>query len=106
MSLPRLLAVAAMLTVASPASAQEGALSSAGQAIGGVFDSLGLRKPPPPAPDFVRQSRPEKMDYVPFAPTPEKDGKKRAAEMQAAGATLDRAAVTARRRAARVNAPD
>ena len=110
MSLPRSLAIAAALAVAlavaSPAAAQDGAIATGGQAIGALFESLGLRKPPPAAPDFVRQSRPEKMDYAPLAPTPEKDGKQRAAQMQAAGSALDRAAAEARRRAARVKVPN
>lgn len=106
MSLPRSLAIAAALAVASPAVAQDGAIATGGQAVGALFESLGLRKPPPPAPDFVRQSRPEKMDYAPLTPTPEKDGKQRAAQMQAAGAALDRAAAEARRRAARVKVPN
>ncbi len=96
--------LAALLTLAGAASAQEAAPATGGQLIGGVFDALGLRKPPPAAPDFVRESRPEQMDYQPFTPRPEK--RKTAAELQAAGAELERAAAENRRRAARVKVPD
>jgi len=100
----RLALIAAAL--AAPAAAQEAAPSTGGRAIGSLFDALGLRKPVPAAPDFVRDSRPERMDYVPLAPAPEKTGKKDAAKLQAAGAALDRAAAENKRRAARVKTPD
>ncbi len=102
----RLALIAAVLAVANAAAAQEAGISTGGQAIGGLFDALGLRRPTSPAPDFVRESRPQKMDYVPLAPTPEKNGKQRATELQATSAALDRAAAQARRRAARVKTPD
>ncbi len=95
---------AALLTLAGAAGAQEAAPSTGGQLIGGVFEALGIRKPPPPAPDFVRESRPEQMDYKPFTPRPEK--RKTAADLQAAGAELERAAAENRRRAGRVKVPD
>lgn len=106
MSPLRFLVIAAALAFAGAASAQERASATGGQAVGSLFEALGLRKPTPPAPDFVRQSRPAKMDYAPLTPTPEKDGKQRAAQMQAAGSALDRAAAEARRRAARVKVPN
>jgi hypothetical protein len=100
------LVAAAALVVANAAAAQEAGISSGGQAIGRLFEGLGLRRPPPPAPDFVRESRTKNMDYVPLTPTPEKNDKQRAAELRAAGAALERAAAQARQRAARVKAPD
>ncbi|WP_363350035.1 hypothetical protein [Methylocystis echinoides] len=100
----RHLFAAALITLSSPAAAQEAPPATGGQLIGGVFDALGIRKPPPAAPDFVRESRPERMDYQPFTPRPEK--RKTAAELQAASAELDRAAAENRRRAARVKVPD
>ena len=101
----RLPLLAAALTLAGAAAAQE-APATGGQAIGGLFDALGFRKPPPPAPDFVRESRPDTMDYKPLAPTPPRSEKKSAAEMQAAGAALDRAIAENRRKAARVKVPN
>lgn len=100
------LSALAAFALATPAAAQEGAPSTGGQAIGAVFDGLGLRKPVPAAPDFVRESRPGQLDYVPLSPTPEPTAKKSAAELQAAGATLDKAAAENRRRAARVKIPN
>lgn len=97
---------AAFLILAGGAAAQEAAPSTGGELIGGVFDALGLRKKPTVDPDFVRESRPAQMDYMPMAPRPEKDRRKSAAELQAAGAELDRAAAENRRRAARVKIPD
>jgi hypothetical protein len=101
----RLAVIAAALALAASAAAQE-APSTGGQAIGGLFDAFGLRKPVPAAPDFVRESRPERLDYVPLAPAPQSDHKKSAAELQAAGAALDRTAAENRRRAARVKIPN
>jgi hypothetical protein len=88
------------------AAAQQGPPSTGGAAIGALFDALGVRKPSPPAEDFVRDSRPAQLDYLPLAPTPEKTAPKTAAQLQAAGAALDRAGAEARRRAARVKIPD
>lgn len=99
------LALAGALLAAGAARAQD-APSSGGQAIGGLFEALGLRKPIPPAPDFVRESRPERLDYKPLAPTPKPTAKKDAANLQAAGASLDRAAAQAKSRAARVKVPN
>ncbi|MEK4033265.1 hypothetical protein WOC76_17860 [Methylocystis sp. IM3] len=96
--------VAALLTLAGAAQAQEAAPATGGQLIGGIVEALGIRKPPPAAPDFVRESRPEQMDYLPMTPRPEK--RKTAAELQAAGAELERAAAENRRRGARVKVPD
>jgi hypothetical protein len=45
------------------------------------------------------------MDYVPLAPRPQ-DHRKTAAELEAAGTSLERAAAENRRRAARVKIPD
>jgi hypothetical protein len=45
------------------------------------------------------------MDYVPLAPKPQ-DRRKTAAELEASGAALERAAAENRRRAARVKIPD
>ncbi|QGM97628.1 hypothetical protein [Methylocystis parvus] len=91
---------------AAPAMAQEGP-STGGQAIGGLFDALGLRKPVPAPADFVRETRPRQLDYVPLAPAPEPvQAKKNASDLQAAGAALDRAAAENKRRAARVKIPD
>jgi hypothetical protein len=97
--------IAAEFVLAS-AAAQEAQPSTGGQTIGRLFDALGIRKPPPPAPDFVRESRPARLDYVPLAPKPDGDAKANAARLRETGASLDRSAAEARRRAARVKTPD
>ncbi len=88
------------------AQAEEQPPSTGGRAIGALFDALGVRKTPPPAPDFVRDSRSEQLHYIPIGPTPEKAAKRPATEMQAVGAALDRAAAENRRKAARVRTPN
>jgi hypothetical protein len=95
----------ALALIACPAAAQD-APSSIGNAIGNAVEALGIRKPPPAAPDFVRESRPPQLDYAPMAPKPEADAKKRAQALGAAGADLDRAAAETRRRAGRVKVPN
>jgi hypothetical protein len=100
----RLCLAAAFLTLASAAAAQQAGPSSGGAVIGGVWDALGLRKQSQEQ-DFVRESRPAEMDYVPLTAKPQ-DHRKTAAELQAAGASLERAAAENRRRAARVKIPD
>jgi opacity protein-like surface antigen len=97
-----LIAAAGAALLATSALAQD----APGQAIGGIVEGLGLRKPPPPAPDFVRESRPAQLDYAPMAPKPDQDPKKRAQALRASGADLDRAAAENRRRAARIKTPD
>lgn len=96
-------ATIALLVV--PAAAQE-APSTIGKAVGNAVEALGIRKPPPEAPDFVRESRPAELDYAPMAPKPETDAKKRAQALGSAGASLDGAAAEARRRAGRVKVPN
>jgi hypothetical protein len=96
---------AVFLTLAGAAATQEAGPSTGGELIGGVWDTLGLRKKPTQEQDFVRESRPGQMDYVPLAPRP-KDHRKTAAELEAAGTSLERAAAENRRRAARVKIPD
>lgn len=96
---------ALFIALAGTAQAQQAAPTTGGALIGGVFDALGLRKQPTSQPDFVRESRPAQMDYVPLAPKPESH-RKTAAELQSAGASLERAAAENRRRAARVKIPD
>lgn len=105
MTCTRLALIVLSLTAAGAASAQQPAPSTGGRLIGGVFDALGLRKQPAQEKDFVRESRPAEMDYVPLAPKPP-DHRKSAADLQAAGAELERAAAENRRRAARVKIPD
>ncbi|MBM3577977.1 MAG: hypothetical protein FJX40_10030 [Alphaproteobacteria bacterium] len=91
---------------AGAALAQE-APSSGGEFIGRIFDATGLRTTPPQAADFVRESRPEHMDYRPFDPKPKKDPKRKtAADLRAMGADLEAAAAENRRKAAGVAAPD
>lgn len=94
----------AALALAGAARAQD-APPTGGRAIGAIFDGLGLRKPPAPAPDFVRESRPERLDYLPLAPRPGTSQKKTPAEMEALGAQLDRAIAENKRKAARVKTP-
>ncbi len=96
---------AAFATLACAAAAQESGPSTGGQIIGGVFDALGLRKQPATEQDFVRESRPASTDYVPLTAKP-LDHRKTAAELEASGAALERAAAENRRRAARVKIPD
>lgn len=81
--------------------------SSGGEFIGRMFDATGLRTAPPQAADFVRESRPERMDYRAFDPTPRKDPKRKtAADLRAMGAGLEAAAAENRRKAAGVAKPD
>jgi hypothetical protein len=96
---------ALLIVIASATAAQETGSMTGGQIIGGVYDALGLRKQPANEQDFVRESRPASMDYVPLAPKPQ-DRRKTAAELEASGAALERAAAENRRRAARVKIPD
>jgi hypothetical protein len=107
MTLSRI-AIALSFSLATQAAlAQEAPPSSGGAFIGRLFDATGLRSPPPPAQDFVRASRPERLDYRPFDPTPPKDPKKKsAADVRALAAGLEAAAAENRRRAAGVARPD
>lgn len=93
------------LVLAGAAAAQE-APATGGALIGRIFDATGLRHAPPPPSDFVRQSRPEQLDYVPLAPAAETKGRRSAADMQALGAELDTAIAANRAKAARVKTPD
>lgn len=99
--------VAACLLVMSlaSASAQE-APATVGGMIGRFLDSAKLRSEPPPPADFVRASRPQELDYAPYKPKPAPAKKKTAAELQAAGASLDAAIAANRAKAARVHVPD
>lgn len=106
----RILPIATTIALAflgATAAAQE-APSTGGSAIGGLFEALGLRKPPPPAPDFVRESRPSpaQLDYEPMTPKPTSEPKKSAEALSATGPELERAAAEARRRASRVKTPN
>lgn len=102
-----LIATTAALALMSHAAAQT-APSSPGSAIGTVFDALGLRKPPPETPDFVRESRPSpgQLDYEPMTPKPATDSKKSVQSLSTAGPRLESAAAEARRRASRVKVPN
>jgi len=106
MTLARLALVLICGLAADVAVAQE-APSSGGALIGRFFDAAGLRAPPPQTADFVRESRPERMDYRPFDPTAQKDPKRKsAADLRAMGAGLEAAAAENRRKAASVARPD
>jgi hypothetical protein len=102
-----LIATTLALVAHSHAVAQD-APSTVGGAIGNVFESLGVRKPPPAAPDFVRDSRPppEQLDYEPMKPKPASETKKNVESLSASGPELERAAAEARRRASRVKVPN
>ncbi|MGD9545376.1 MAG: hypothetical protein AB7F41_14135 [Methylocystis sp.] len=92
---------------AAGAAGAQDAPSSGGAFIGRIFDATGLRTPPPQAADFVRNSRPDQLNYRPFDPTrPKNPRKKSAAELRAMGASLEAAAAENRRRAAAVARPD
>jgi hypothetical protein len=97
----------ALAFLATATAAQE-APATGGSAIGGLFEALGLRKPPPPAPDFVRESRPapDQLNYEPMKPKPASEPKKNVEQLSAAGPALERAAAEARRRASRVKSPN
>ncbi|MCX7899041.1 MAG: hypothetical protein N2444_02970, partial [Methylocystis sp.] len=61
----------------SPAIGQEGAApapETGGAFIGRLFRSLTPHAPEAPTADFVRRSRPQGMNYVPFTPTVERTG--------------------------------
>lgn len=106
MTLTRL-AIVLIIVFAGHAALAQQAPASGGAFIGRLFDAAGLRAPPGQAADFVRESRPEHMDYRPFDPTPRKDPKRKtAADLRAMGAGLEAAAAENRRRAARVATPD
>ncbi len=101
------IAIVLIVALAGSAALAQEAPASGGAFIGRLFDAAGLRAPPRQAADFVRESRPERMDYRPFDPTPKKDPKRKtAADLRAMGAGLEAAAAENRRKAARVAAPD
>ena len=101
------LALVLICGLAAGAALAQEAPSSGGAFIGRLFDATGLRTPPPPAQDFVRDSRSEQLHYRAFDPTPAKDPKRKsAADLRAMGAELEAAAAENRRRAGRVAAPD
>jgi hypothetical protein len=94
----------AVLTFAPSAFAQ-----SMGEVIGHIFDGANLRNSPPPAPDFVVNSRPEtnSRDYTPFgAPDAAAASRKKTAkDFEAIGAELQRAGAINRQRGAQAKAP-
>ncbi|MBG0802393.1 hypothetical protein IYW40_13040 [Methylocystis sp. H4A] len=101
------LAIALIAGLAAGAALAQDAPSSGGAFIGRLFDATGLRTPPPPAQDFVRDSRSEQLQYRAFDPTLVKDPKRKsAAHLRAMSAELEAAAAETRRRAGRVAAPD
>jgi hypothetical protein len=101
------LALVLTCSLAAGAALAQDAPSSGGAFIGRLFDATGLRTPPPPAQDFVRDSRSEQLQYRAFDPTPARDPKRKsAAHLRAMSAELDAAAAETRRRAGRVAAPD
>jgi len=101
------LAIALIAGLAAGAALAQEAPSSGGAFIGRLFDATGLRTPPPPAQDFVRDSRSEQLQYRAFDPTLAKDPKRKAAaHLRGMSAELDAAAAENRRRAGRVAAPD
>jgi len=101
------LAIALIAGLAAGAALAQDAPSSGGAFIGRLFDATGLRTPPPPAQDFVRDSRSEQLQYRAFDATPVKDPKRKsAAHLRAMSAELEAAAAETRRRAGRVAAPD
>ncbi|MCQ4188300.1 hypothetical protein, partial [Methylocystis suflitae] len=73
------LAIALIAVLAASAALAQEAPSSGGAFIGRLFDATGLRTPPPPAQDFVRDSRSEQLQYRAFDPTPVKDPKRKSA---------------------------
>lgn len=99
------LAIAFSCVLGSVAAAQE-APTTGGALIGRFWDATGLRAPPPPAADFVRESRSPQLNYQPLSPPPGPTRKRAAAEMQALGASLDAAVAANSARAARVKIPD
>lgn len=101
------LAITLIAGLAAGAALAQDAPSSGGAFIGRLFDATGLRTPPPPAQDFVRDSRSEQLQYRAFDPTPARDPKRKAAaHLRAMSAELDAAAAENRRRAGRIAAPD
>ncbi|MGB5085260.1 MAG: hypothetical protein WBO09_11765, partial [Methylocystis silviterrae] len=94
------LAIALIAGLAAGAALAQDAPSSGGAFIGRLFDATGLRTPPPPAQDFVRDSRSEQLQYRAFDATPVKDPKRKsAAHLRAMSAELEAAAAETRRRA-------
>jgi hypothetical protein len=101
------IAMALIFALSARAALAQEAPSSGGEFIGRLFDAAGFRAPPRQAADFVRESRPEQMNYRPFDPKPQKDPKRKtAADLRAMGAGLEAAAAENRRRAASVATPD
>jgi hypothetical protein len=100
--------MAAALLAPACAGAQE-APSTGGETIGRVFDALGLRSEPKPAPDFIQKARPDpqSLDYQPFSPPDsERARAKTPAQLDAMGADLNRSLARNRAAAARVKIPD
>jgi hypothetical protein len=93
---------------AAPVEADAQQLSSPGEAIGRIFDGVGLRRAPETPPDFVVNSRRNNMDYAPLsiAEPPERTPKKTPAEVEAMGADLMRAAAENQQKAARIKIPE
>lgn len=87
------------------AHAQEAPVTG-GALVGGFVDAAGLRAPPPPTVDFVRDSRPQQLDYKPLAASPGPTRKRTMAEVQALGDSLNAAIAVNRAKAARVKIPD
>lgn len=87
---------------------------SPGELIGGIMQGLGLGPTVPPAADFVVRSRPDpdRLDYLPFRPTPPgflenaNLPRERFEAEQNAIRGLESAGARNRARAARVGAPD
>lgn len=103
-----ILCFAASLVLAGPTLAQDGGPDSIGQAIGQVFEGVNLRATPPQPADFVVQSRPAEVDYVPLAPAGARQtsNKKSPKELRKIEDEFGAAAAANRARAARVKIPD
>lgn len=100
-------ALALICALAAGAALAQEAPASGGEFIGRLFDATGLRAPPRQAADFVRESRPDRLDYRPIEPTLPKDSRRKtAADLRAMGAGLAAASAENRRRAANVARPD
>jgi hypothetical protein len=104
--IPALFLTLAAASQAPAAHAEDSAPSSVGEAIGRMFEGVGLRNSPPPSADFVTRSRPSQLDYAPFATQGSRPDKTKIREDSAAlQKELEAAGAANRARAARVKRP-
>jgi len=103
---PGIVAGVFLLSVAAADAQEAPPPQTGGETIGRIFDALGVRAPVKEPQDFVVRSRPVEPGYsaLPQGGTPPAD--KTRSALESAATELDRAAIAAKGRAARVAVPD